>query len=631
MLSIHGTQLKPQGVTVVAGISESHLTIHTWPEHGAALIDLFTCGDSADMLAILPDMVKRFGGSIDSAKWAMVPRGASGINDVYKFVLSRQHIAKKLLTSVKSKYQRIDVWQIADGKEVDYDEHAKGKEATRDKHTLVPTDTQNVLFLDGVLQSSTSDEGVYHETLVHPGMAAHPTGAKRVAILGGGEGATLRECLKYAAVQEVVMVELDAEVVAQSRAHLAQMNNCTFSSPDGKFQSCFDEPRATIVNEDAAKWFRSKFGDDACKAGNTAEKFDVIILDLLDPEYLPDFEFAQELYSSAFFKELSCALNEDGVLIGQLGESPLSTDIDAELTIKVDIMQRVAQHFIPQGTFVYETYVPSFAGAWSFAVACKSAGCANNWYGNAAAVDNTLVARLDGRVWLDSAASLGYFDGSVQEVFHTTPRGWQELFCTKFYRQPGEARPATCMAAPGEPGHAPPLSSDAASERSLIKPGPGASLAAARPIGRGVVVSTFHAATALRVSRADIVALAAAAEASGSADQALFLRFVLAHGHYCDAAGGNVFVSPRSLLAFVSGDMCGHGGGGAANLEARPAAEGASYTWDPTILRHMEAHCTHHVATSDIGVGEVLVSARTFADPDVRAVVDKLKAGCTKR
>lgn len=40
-----------------AAISESHLTIHTWPEHGAALIDLFTCGDSTDMLGILPTMV----------------------------------------------------------------------------------------------------------------------------------------------------------------------------------------------------------------------------------------------------------------------------------------------------------------------------------------------------------------------------------------------------------------------------------------------------------------------------------------------------------------------------------------------------------------------------------------------
>jgi len=623
-------------VTVVAGISESHLTIHTWPEHGAALIDLFTCGDSADMLAILPDMVKRFGGSIEGAKWAMVPRGAKGVNDVYKFVLSRQHIGKKLLTSVKSKYQRIDIWQIVDGKEVDYDEEKDKDEDEKDKYTLVDSENSAVLFLDGVLQSSTNDEAVYHETLVHPGMIAHPAGAKRVAILGGGEGATLRECLKYTAVQEVVMVELDAEVMDQSRKHLAQMNNCTFSSPDGKFQSCFDEPRATIVNEDAAKWFRSKFGDDACKAGNTAEKFDVIILDLLDPEYLPDFEFAQELYSSAFFKELSCALNEDGVLIGQLGESPLSSDIDPDLKIKVDIMQRLSQHFIPQGTFVYETYVPSFNGAWSFAVACKSAGCANNWYGNAAAVDSRVFARLDDRVWLDSAASLDYFDGSVQEVFHTTPRGWQELFCTKFYRQQGEEIPPSCKALYGEKGYVAPASFDAATETHLVEVGAAAgspaALVAARSIAKGEHLGVFGAATSLRFARADIIALAAAADAAGpeSASRGLFLQWVMQHGQYCGSAGGYVFVSPESLLSFMSSDYCNTAPAPAnvafTSEEAAPA--GGGYTWDPVILRNMERHCMDSVASKDIAVGDTLSAASSFADPAVAAIMQKMVARC---
>ena len=75
LLSIHASQLEPQGVTVVAGISESHLTIHTWPENGAALIDLFTCGDSANMLAILPDMV-RFAAAAASTALCALRRAA---------------------------------------------------------------------------------------------------------------------------------------------------------------------------------------------------------------------------------------------------------------------------------------------------------------------------------------------------------------------------------------------------------------------------------------------------------------------------------------------------------------------------------------------------------------------------
>ncbi len=39
-------QFKPQGVSGVVVIAESHLFIHTWPEHGYAAVDIFTCGDS---------------------------------------------------------------------------------------------------------------------------------------------------------------------------------------------------------------------------------------------------------------------------------------------------------------------------------------------------------------------------------------------------------------------------------------------------------------------------------------------------------------------------------------------------------------------------------------------------------
>lgn len=38
----------PQGVSGVVVIAESHLTIHTWPEHGYAAVDIFTCGSSVD-------------------------------------------------------------------------------------------------------------------------------------------------------------------------------------------------------------------------------------------------------------------------------------------------------------------------------------------------------------------------------------------------------------------------------------------------------------------------------------------------------------------------------------------------------------------------------------------------------
>src|SRR5690348_6275276 len=76
------------------------------------------------------------------------------------------------------------------------------------------------LFLDEKIQSSLSDEFIYHEALVQPSLVAHPA-PRRVFIAGGGEGATLREVLRHPTVEEVVMVDIDAEAVAACRTYLA--------------------------------------------------------------------------------------------------------------------------------------------------------------------------------------------------------------------------------------------------------------------------------------------------------------------------------------------------------------------------------------------------------------------------
>ena len=75
------------------------------------------------------------------------------------------------------------------------------------------------------------DEGVYHESLVHPAMVAHERGAERVAIIGGGEGGTLREVLKYSSVREAVMIELDQGVMDMCKKHLPEMNDCSWINP----------------------------------------------------------------------------------------------------------------------------------------------------------------------------------------------------------------------------------------------------------------------------------------------------------------------------------------------------------------------------------------------------------------
>jgi S-adenosylmethionine decarboxylase proenzyme len=54
-------QFSPQGVTGVVAIAESHLCIHTWPEHGYAAVDIFTCGDAFDPTEAAGLLVERLG------------------------------------------------------------------------------------------------------------------------------------------------------------------------------------------------------------------------------------------------------------------------------------------------------------------------------------------------------------------------------------------------------------------------------------------------------------------------------------------------------------------------------------------------------------------------------------------
>jgi spermidine synthase len=114
--------------------------------------------------------------------------------------------------------------------------------------------------LDEKIQSTESDEYIYHEALVHPSLLAHPN-PKRVFIAGGGEGATAREVLRHKSVERVVMVDIDDIVCKTSKEFLPKHH-----------RGAFDNPRYQLIIEDAKVWLQQ-----------TEEKFDVMVLDLADP------------------------------------------------------------------------------------------------------------------------------------------------------------------------------------------------------------------------------------------------------------------------------------------------------------------------------------------------------------
>jgi spermidine synthase len=152
------------------------------------------------------------------------------------------------------------------------------------------------LLLDKFIQSTERDEYIYHELLVHPAMAMHPN-PERVLIIGGGEGATLREVLKHSTVKEAVMVDIDPVVVEFSKRYLEHMH-----------QGSFNDPRARVYIMDGYEYVKKA----------PSGYFDVVIMDLTDP-YAS--EIAKPLYSREAFAEIKRVLKADGVVATQAGSS----------------------------------------------------------------------------------------------------------------------------------------------------------------------------------------------------------------------------------------------------------------------------------------------------------------------
>ena len=190
------------------------------------------------------------------------------------------------------------------------------------------------LFLNGHLQFSSRDEYRYHEALVHPGLAALP-GARRVLVLGGGDGLAVREILRYPGA-EVTLVDLDPEMTRLFSTHreLVRLNAGALASP-----------RVRVVNQDAFRWL-----------DETRESFDFVVVDLPDPSNYG----VGKLYTTAFYRLLSHHLNRGGMVVVQ-STSPLFAR-SAFWSIDTTLREAGLR------TWPYHLYVPSF-GEWGFVLA----------------------------------------------------------------------------------------------------------------------------------------------------------------------------------------------------------------------------------------------------------------------
>lgn len=195
------------------------------------------------------------------------------------------------------------------------------------------------LILDDEIQSAQLDEFIYHESLVHPALVMHPH-VRDVLILGGGEGATVREILRHRSVKRVTMVDIDAEVVSFCKRYMKSWH-----------QGTLQDARARLVIQDAAEFVR-----------DTKETFDVIISDLPTP--LSGSPVAS-LYTPAFYQILLKRLRRGGIFVAQAGPGNI---------LQIDFHRRLYQTLARLFKVVrpYYAFVPSFDGPWSFLFCSQS-------------------------------------------------------------------------------------------------------------------------------------------------------------------------------------------------------------------------------------------------------------------
>ncbi|AEF47305.1 Spermidine synthase [Serratia sp. AS12] len=183
-----------------------------------------------------------------------------------------------------------------------------------------------VMALDGVVQTTERDEFIYHEMMTHVPLLAHGQ-AKKVLIIGGGDGGMLREVSRHQGVEQITMVEIDAGVVEFCRQYLPNHN-----------AGSYDDPRFKLVIDDGVNF-----------VNQTDEKFDVIISDCTDP-----IGPGESLFTSAFYEGCARCLNEGGIFVAQNGVCFLQQDE------AVNSHAKLSQYF--NDVSFYQAAIPTYYG-----------------------------------------------------------------------------------------------------------------------------------------------------------------------------------------------------------------------------------------------------------------------------
>jgi len=609
MLSYHCHKLIPMGVSCVGVLLESHIAFHTWPTEGVITLDLFTCGPNP-LIPAVPTIKALFGipreNDVIAAQWSHELRGfrtrkipnkenhnyalLDHNSDLSQMIWSPMDcVYKEQVYSGLTEYQRVDVWDV-----VSLEDQPSQDDVLKAK--LEPTDSRwttnelvqptRYLFLDGVLQSDNTTHTEYHEALVHPAMFAHAS-PKNVAIVGGAEGATLREVLKHSTIESVTMVEIDQQLMDLSKEYLPQMSHC--ANLEGRADNCFDDDLLQLQVQDAKDWFLD---------GEKKGIFDVVIIDAIEPEM--SSAISKELYEEpALWKTILDSLTDEGILAIQIGYAPTISDPKPDVGYNAPreiLLQTLENLPSVEAMFVYEDSHVGFLVPKSFLIVCKSSSCRSRFY--AAPEDlNMEIARRIVSTTDSTNKALKYYDGVTQIYYQVAPKAWETIYCRR------EPTPFECdyrhldfskgiyefkMDAPADEQVFDVTVSEEEGTRVFAKV----------DIPKGSYIMAEHAANSLQLSSKAVENLSASTDVE-------FAKFVEEHGHDSASKGSArrlVEIGASYFLRIADSKEDANVG-----RWIPPHPQGRRPKYSPVYERHRLSFDVFMVATKDISKGDELV------------------------
>lgn len=354
----------PGGVTGTILLAESHLAIHTWPETGNVTLDVYVCNFS-------DDNAPKAQALLDGVIAAYAPRHA----------VRQQLWRGDIATDGVGQYPWV-MEQLTPDAAFGFRATHVQRQQTR-YQTLEMMDTPSfgrVMRLDNCFMTSERDEFFYHECMAHPAAIAHPH-PKQALIIGGGDGGLAEELLKHRTLERVVLAELDEAVIAASKAGLEAVH-----------RNVWEDPRLHV-----------EIGDGMAFIDQTSEQFDLLMLDLTDPD-TP----AGSLYETAALQRMQRVLAPGGALVLHLG-SPVFHPQQVQT-----LSQRLRGLF--QHVRCYGVYVPLYGAYWGMAV------CSDTL--DAQAISTEVVQQ---RLQARAVADLQYYNPAVHGALFALPTYYAQL------------------------------------------------------------------------------------------------------------------------------------------------------------------------------------------------------------